>query len=123
MTSDEQARFNLATCHCFMKRCPYCGYSNLVEATECRKCQGSLVSQSATLYEPRRVGPQRARDLRSRALSAIVIGLLMKVYWGGYGPWPVLDSPPWANVRAWAEPLLIFGGAAAYVVGWILKWV
>jgi hypothetical protein len=59
--------------------------------------------------------------LRDKGLSAIVLGLMIKVYWGGYGPWPVLDNPTLAQVRTWGEPLLLYGGAALYLLGWVLK--
>jgi len=51
------------------------------------------------------------------------LGLLVKVYWGGYGPWPVIDSRPWANIRPWLEPLLFFGGVLGYVSGWLLSFI
>jgi hypothetical protein len=59
--------------------------------------------------------------IREKALSAVVIGLLVKVYWGGYGPWPVIDYPPWAQIRPWLEPLLLYGGALGYLMGWVLS--
>ncbi len=108
-----------------MKLCPYCGYSNLDGATQCHKCEASLIPQAGTLYKPqsRWFGPEKARNLRDKALSAVVLGLLIKVYWGGYGPWPVIDDQPWASIRAWLDPWLIYGGAALYVVGWMLNWI
>jgi len=108
-----------------MKLCPYCGYSNYDQAMECRKCQASLVSRGpARAYKPNRmVGPEKAHVIRSKALSFIVLGLLIKVYWGGYGPWPVIDNPTMALLRTWLEPLFIFGGALGYLTGWVLNWV
>ncbi len=107
-----------------MKQCPYCGYSNYDAATMCRKCEGSLALQhGGTVYKTLWFGPLKARALRSKALSFLTLGLLIKVYWGGYGPWPVVDNPSLAQIRPWLEPLLIYGGAATYVVGWILNWI
>jgi hypothetical protein len=73
--------------------------------------------------KPHRIGPEKAREFRETALSAVVLGLLVKVYWGGYGPWPVIDYPPWAEIRPWLEPLLLYGGAVAYLFGWALEFV
>ena len=108
-----------------MKRCPYCGHSNYDAASECRKCQASLVPQAATLYQAKSfwVGPQKAYTIRQKAITAVVMGLFIMVYWGGYGPWPVIDNPNLANLRAWLEPSLLYGGAAGYVGGWLLRWV
>jgi len=106
-----------------MRQCPYCGYANLDQATQCRKCESPLDIQGGSLYESYWIGPQKARAIRDKALSVLVLGLLVKVYWGGYGPWPVIDYPPWANIRPWLEPLLLYSGAAAYVVGWILRFI
>jgi len=107
-----------------MKSCPYCGYSNYDHATICRKCDGPFVAPG-TVYpgESPRVGPSRAHKLRSRALAMIVLGLLIKVYWGGYGPWPVIDYEPFAHIRPWLEPLLLYGGVALYLLGWIARFV
>jgi ribosomal protein L40E len=106
-----------------MKLCPFCGYSNHDNAQQCRKCDGPLVRPPATGLPRKsvRIGPEKARVIRERALSAVVLGLLVKVYWGGYGPWPVIDYPPWAGIRPWLEPLLLFGGALGYLVGWVLS--
>ena len=106
-----------------MKQCPYCGHSNNDNATECRKCNGQLVAQQGTVYKSLWVGAERAAAIRSKALSALVLGLLMKVYWGGYGPWPVVDDPRLLSLRDLLEPWLIFGGVILYVIGWILNWV
>jgi hypothetical protein len=107
-----------------MRPCPYCGYSNYDNAVECRHCRASLLDQSGTLYRGPSywVGPVKACEIRSKALSFIVLALLMKVYWGGYGPWPVID-PPFLNIRLWLEPLFLYGGATAYIAGWILNWI
>ncbi|MGA2629850.1 MAG: hypothetical protein ABSG54_06500 [Terriglobia bacterium] len=48
---------------------------------------------------------------------------MIKVYWGGYGPWAVIDVPVLSDIRPWLEPLLLYGGALGYVVGWVLNWV
>lgn len=106
-----------------MKRCPYCGYSNYDNATECRNCQGSFVAAPRTLYKTYLVGAEKAREIRGKALLAIVLALLIKVYWGGHGPWPVIDFPVLLNVRPWLEPCLLYGGIVGYVVGWILHWI
>jgi hypothetical protein len=106
-----------------MKNCPYCGYSNYDNATICRKCDNSFVVQPGTLYHaPAKtywIGPVRSKAIRSRALSMIVLGLFIKVYWGGYGPWPTIDFPILVSLRTWLEPLLLFGGLALYCFGWI----
>jgi len=103
-----------------MKKCPYCGYSNYDTARVCRKCDNSFVMEPGTVYQGRThlIGPRRASDLRSRALSLIVLGLLIKVYWGGYGPWPTIDFPILVSIRAWLEPLLLYGGTGLYILGW-----
>ena len=105
-----------------MRPCPYCGYANYDNAVECRHCQASFLEKDGTLYKAPIcwVGPQKAREIRSKALSFIVLALLMKVYWGGYGPWPVID-PPFLNIRIWLEPLFLYGGAVAYLAGWVLN--
>jgi hypothetical protein len=107
-----------------MKVCPYCGHANYDFAHICRKCETSLVGAPGTVYRTTRkylIGPERARSLRHRALSLIVLGLLMMVYWGGRGPWPTIDHPTLLAIRAWLEPLLLLGGAALYLLGWILR--
>ena len=107
-----------------MKLCPFCGYSNYDQAAECRKCQASLVERSdQRIYKTKVVGPVKAHAVRSKALSFIVLGLLMKVYWGGYGPWPVIDNPTLALLRTWLEPLFMYGGAVGYLTGWVLNWI
>ena len=108
-----------------MKSCPYCGYSNYDAATVCRKCEGSFIATAPTVRrtEEHWIGPIRARQWRQRALSMLVIGLLMKVYWGGYGPWPVIDSPTLAALRTWLEPILLVGGVLLYIVGFAAQFV
>jgi len=107
-----------------MIQCPYCGYSNYEHATACRKCEASFVAPGTTYpYKSFWFGPEKARVLRDKGLSAIVLGLMIKVYWGGYGPWPVLDHPALAHMRTWGEPLLLYGGAALYLLGWVLKFI
>ena len=108
-----------------MKTCPYCNYSNYDNASVCRKCDNPFVMQQGTVYHGRTywIGPERAKKLRSRALSLIVLGLLIKVYWGGYGPWPTIDFPVLVSIRVWLEPLLLYGGAALYVFGWIANFI
>jgi hypothetical protein len=106
-----------------MKACPYCGHANYDFAHTCRKCEASLVAAPGTVFRTRKylIGPDRARSLRNRALFLIVLGLLMKVYWGGRVPWPTIDNPTLVAIRAWLEPLLLLGGAALYLLGWILR--
>jgi len=108
-----------------MKNCPYCGYANYDNATICRKCDNSFVAQPGTVYQSKSywMGPERAKVIRRRALSLIVLGLLIKVFWGGYGPWPTVDFPILASLRVYLEPILIFGGAAIYLFGWIVNFI
>ena len=53
----------------------------------------------------------------------VVLGLLIKVYWGGYGPWPTIDFPALVTFRKFAEPLLMYGGAVLYLLGWIANYI
>lgn len=109
-----------------MRLCPYCGHSNPEEATACRKCDGVFFSRPAPLLPTPRtywIGPEKARVIRNRSLAAVALGLMVKVYWGGYGPWPVIDYPPWAVLRPWLEPLLLYCGGAGYFVGWVLEFI
>ncbi len=108
-----------------MRLCPYCGYSNSDPAELCRKCEGRLVAGSGTQTLPRTYwfGPRKSKLLRDRALSFFILGLLIKVYWGGYGPWPVADHPMLASLRVWLEPLLLVGGAILYLAGLVLYYV
>jgi len=106
-----------------MKPCPYCGYSNYEYARVCRKCEVALTPTQGTVFHDKSytVGPERARRLRGRGLAFIVLGLLIQVYWGGYGPWPTLDSPRLVAIRSWFEPLLFIVGGVLYLLGWILR--
>ena len=108
-----------------MKHCPYCGFANYDQATECRKCQAAFAqfATSGPASKSRLVGPEKARNIRGKALSFVVLGLLIHVYWGGYGPWPVVDYPILAGLRAWLEPLFLYGGLVGYVAGWVLNWI
>ena len=109
-----------------MKKCTYCGYANYDNAVICRKCDASFWRwgdfggedgghQGRSLW----IGPVRAEIIRSRALPMVVLGLLITVYWGGYGPWPTVDSPILVTLRKYLEPVLLFGGAMLYLFGWI----
>jgi hypothetical protein len=106
-----------------MKRCPYCGYSNYDTATACRKCDGSFVAPGGQLYQGKSywIGPDKAKHMRSRGLTMVVLGLLIKVYWGGYGPWPTIDFPNLVTIRTYLEPILLYGGAVLYIFGWIAR--
>jgi hypothetical protein len=108
-----------------MKNCPYCNYSNYDNALVCRKCDGAFVATSATVYDGRspQADSMRARAIRSHALSMIVLGLLIKVYWGGYGPWSAIDYPILESIRTYAEPILLFGGGILYLGGWIANFI
>ena len=106
-----------------MKICAYCGFSNLDTATDCTKCGTSLQPLPVVQVKSFRFGPEKAKELRNKALGYFVLGLIIKVYWGGYGSWPVYDNDLLMSFRSWVQPALIYGGVATYVVGWILKWV
>ena len=108
-----------------MKACPYCNYSNYDNATVCRKCDGPFVAGPGTVYQAPSywIGPESAKVIRNRALAMVVLGLLIKVYWGGYGPWPTIDSSTLVTIRAFAEPLLLFGGTALYLFGWVATFI
>lgn len=106
-----------------MKFCPYCGFSNLEADAECRKCGTSLQSYQQTPYKSYRFGPEKAREFRKKALAYFVLGLMVKVYWGGYGTWTPYDTDLLMNLRQWIQPALLYGGVIAYVVGWILNWI
>ena len=67
--------------------------------------------------------PERAKVMRRRGLSMVVLGLLIKVYWGGYGPWQAIDFPILVTLRTFLEPILLYGGAVLYVFGWIASFI
>ncbi|MFZ0963477.1 MAG: hypothetical protein WAO35_21660 [Terriglobia bacterium] len=107
-----------------MKSCPYCNYSNYDNATVCRKCDASFVApEHGTVDRPSGywMGPQRAKTIRSRALAMIVLGLLIRVYWGDFGPWQPVDFPILLTLRSFLQPILLYGGAALYIFGWIVR--
>jgi hypothetical protein len=106
-----------------MKNCPYCNYSNYDNATACRKCDASFGPERGTIYQPPTywMGPARAKTIRSRALAMVALGLLIKVYWGDFGPWQPVDLPILLTLRKFLEPPLLFGGAALYIFGWIVR--
>jgi hypothetical protein len=107
-----------------MKRCGYCGFPVYGYALECAKCHFPL-TQTGTLYAPAKsalIGAERAHDIRRKALAAVALALMMKVYWSGYGPWPMVASHELLTIRHWLEPLLMNGGAVGYGIGWILRW-
>ncbi len=78
-----------------------------------------MVSDNVVSDAPtHRVSPRFAHSIRNYALAMVAIGLMMRVYWGGYGPWPTIDLPVLASIRVYAEPILILGGVAIYLLGW-----
>jgi len=106
-----------------MKQCPHCGLFNDDYAPHCRQCRSPFQVYVQAVQKSYWMGPEKAKILRSRALSFVVLGLLMKVYWGGYGPWTVVDNPTLTSLDAWLEPLFLYGGAAVYLVGWVLNYI
>jgi hypothetical protein len=106
-----------------MKQCSYCGFSNSDDRSDCLKCGTSLAPLPTLAIKTYRFGPDKARELRKKALGYFVLGLMVKVYWGGYGTWTPLDTALLMGLRQWFQPALLYGGAIAYVVGWILNWV
>jgi hypothetical protein len=106
-----------------MIQCGHCGLYNPDDSRECSKCGAALVYIPPKLQKRHAVGPEKAKAIRDNALSALVLGLLIKVYWGGYGPWPVIDLPILAGIRPGVEPVLLYGGALGYSVGWVLNWI
>jgi hypothetical protein len=107
-----------------MNCCPYCRHPNDPTAIQCRECENFLVSPAGAIYCPAKpllVGAERAHRVRNKALAAIALGLLIQVYWGGYGPWPVL--PTLLSFREWLQPCLLYGGTAGYLVGCLLPWI
>ncbi len=106
-----------------MRQCPYCGVFNADQATDCQQCRASLPVIKVGQAKRFLCGPEKAREVRRKAMAAVALGLLMWVYWGGHGPWMVVDNPTLGQLRTYIEPLLIYGGAALYALGWILSWV
>ena len=108
-----------------MKICPYCGVSNVDGASTCYKCESSLNHQTGTVYSGKRrlIDPLQAKYVRDRGLALLVLGLMIKVYWGGYGPWSPIDTPTLVDIRPWLQPLLIYGGIVIYAAGWALKYL
>ena len=106
-----------------MKQCPQCGVFNDDFSQDCRQCRSPLHVYPVVAHKAYWMGPEKAKPLRNKALSLIVLGLLMKVFWGGYGPWTVMDNPTLAGLRTWLEPLLLYGGAAGYMLGWVLNFI
>ncbi|MGH9433528.1 MAG: hypothetical protein ACRD3T_18515 [Terriglobia bacterium] len=107
-----------------MNRCQYCGFPVYGDSLECAKCQFPL-TQHGTLYAPAKaslIGVEKAHEIRKKALAALALALLMKVYWGGYGPWPVPADAALLSLQQWLEPLLMIGGITAYAISWILRW-
>jgi len=91
----------------------------------CRKCEGAFYATAGTVYRGRSywLGPHRARAIRHYALILIVVGLIVKIYWGGYLNWPIIDSPILAALRKYLEPLLLYCGGVLYIFGWIAAFV
>jgi len=106
-----------------MKQCAQCGRFNYDTATDCRECGAALPAPVQTVAKSHWMSPEDAKLLRSRALSFVVLGLLMNVYWGGHGPWTAVDNPTLLSLRTWLEPLFIYGGAVGYLAGWVLNFV
>lgn len=107
-----------------MERCPRCSFPIFGLALECSKCHFPL-TQAGAIAAPARaplIGAEKAKEIRRKALAAIVIGLLMRVYWGAHGPWPVPNDPTLLSLRNWLEPLFLTGGVIAYAAGWVLRW-
>lgn len=108
-----------------MKKCPYCGYSNYDSARTCRKCDNSFAGEPGTVYQgrPHFFDARHTKAFRSHALSMVALGLLIKVYWGGHGPWPTIDFPALVTFRKFAEPLLLYGGGFCYILGWVASFI
>ncbi len=106
-----------------MRQCAYCGVLNPDEATNCQQCRNPLPDRQLVAWKPRRFGPEKGHEVRKKAMAAVALGLLMKIYWGGHGPWTVIDSPTLEQIRTYLEPLLLYGGIALYAVGWLLNWI
>jgi hypothetical protein len=106
-----------------MKHCAYCGFANPDERVDCLKCGTSLVPRPAVEIKTLRFGPEKARELRRKALGYFVLGLMIKVYWGGYGTWTPYDTDLLMSFRHWIEPVLLYGSALVYLAGWPLAWI
>ncbi len=106
-----------------MKSCAYCGYSNEDFVQTCVKCGTSLESLPKIEIKTYRFGPAKAHDLRKKAIGCFVLGLMIKVYWGGYGTWTPYDTDFLMSLRTWIQPVLLYGGALTYAVGWVLNWI
>ncbi len=106
-----------------MKYCPYCGFANEDSRDDCFKCGTSLVAGEEPKIKTLRFGPYKAHSLRRKAIGYFVLGLMMKVYWGGYGTWTPYDTDLIASLRTWIQPTLLYGGALTYVIGWVINWI
>jgi hypothetical protein len=111
-----------------MKSCSYCGNANDDNAIQCRRCDAYFVKPVVYSVRPLApkgywMGPEVGRSIRNKALAAIVLGLMIRVYWGGHGPWPVIDYAPWAGLRPWLERFLLAAGCAGYITGWVLNFI
>jgi hypothetical protein len=105
-----------------MKTRAYCGFTNPNDRVDCFKC-GTFLAPFATIEVQRyRFGPEKARELRRKALGYLVLGLMIKVYWGGYGTWTPYDTGLLVSFRQWLEPALLYGSALVYLAGWVLAW-
>jgi hypothetical protein len=103
-----------------MKTCAYCGFSNPDDRVDCFKCGTSLTPFPTIEPAKYRFGPEKGRELRRKALGYLVLGLMIKVYWGGYGSWTPYDTDLLASLRQWVEPVLLYGSALVYLAGWVL---
>ena len=106
-----------------MKSCAYCGRSNEDFVQTCQKCGTSLEPLPKIEVKTYRFGPYKAHDLRKKAIGYFVLGLMIKVYWGGYGTWTPYDTDLLMSLRTWIQPALLYGGILAYAAGWILNWI
>jgi hypothetical protein len=105
-----------------VKNCAYCGFSNPDDRVDCFKCGNSLAPLPTLQTKTYRFGPDKARQLRRKALGYFVLGLMIKVYWGGYGSWTPYDTDLLASFRQWVEPVLLYGSALVYFAGWVLAY-
>ena len=106
-----------------MKYCAYCGYQNEDFVSSCIKCGTSLERMPEVKIRTLRFGSYKAHELRKKALGYLVLGLMIKVYWGGYGTWTPYDTDLLASLRTWVQPALLYGGIITYIAGWILNWI